>query len=285
MTDAATPAHTESNELETLRVRNAQLERQLYEHQQVIDALPMTLFWKDSDGRFLGCNQRVADSAALASIADVIGKTDSDMPWSAMAESYRADDRAVMASGKPRLKIVEELQQSDGKIIWLETNKAPLKNPDGQIFAVLGTYEDVTSRRNEEDERIQRQEEIIAGQASVLAELSTPLIPLRDGVLLMPLVGAIDTRRTQQVLEALLEGISAYQAETAILDITGVKVMDTQVADGLLRAARAAKLLGATVYLSGISAEIAQTLVQLGTDLDQIITFGSLQAAIARAFR
>lgn len=285
MTDAATSANTESHELDLLRARNAELERQVRQYQQVIDALPMTIFWKDRDGRFLGCNQHVADSAALASPSDVIGKTDSDMPWSAMAESYRADDHAVMASGKPRLKIIEELQQGDGKVIWLETNKVPLLDPQGQIYAVLGTYEDVTTRRSEEDERIQRQEQIIAGQASVLAELSTPLIPLRDGVLLMPLVGAIDTRRTQQVLEALLEGISAYQAETAILDITGVKVMDTQVADGLLRAARAAKLLGATVYLSGISAEIAQTLVQLGTDLDQIITFGSLQAAIARAFR
>mgnify|MGYP000027915378 CR=1 FL=1 len=285
MTDATVPNDTDSNELEVLRARNAELERQVRQHQQVIDSLPMTLFWKDRDGRFLGCNQRVADAAALATPSDVIGKTDSDMPWSAMAESYRADDLAVVASGKPRLKIVEELEQADGQVIWLETNKVPLLDENGQVYAILGSYEDVTLRRNEENERIQRQEQIIAGQASVLAELSTPLIPLRDGVLLMPLVGAIDTRRTQQVLEALLEGISAYQAETAILDITGVKVMDTQVADGLLRSARAAKLLGATVYLSGISAEIAQTLVQLGTDLDQIITFGSLQAAIARAFR
>jgi rsbT co-antagonist protein RsbR len=285
MTDAVPPANPESNELELLRARYAELELQLRQQQQIIDSLPMSIVWKDRDGHILGCNQPLANAAALAVPADLIGKTDSDIAWATLAPIYRSNDQAIFASGKPRPKAIEELEQADGTLIWLETNKLPLRDDQGQIFAILSTVEDITARRQAEDERLERQEMIIAGQASVLAELSTPLIPLRDGVLLMPLVGAIDTRRTQQVLEALLEGISAYQAETAIMDITGVKVMDTQVADGLLRAARAAKLLGATVYLSGISAEIAQTLVQLGTDLDQIITFGSLQAAIARAFR
>jgi rsbT co-antagonist protein RsbR len=285
MTDAVPSANPESNELETMRARYAELELQLRQQQQIIDSLPMSIVWKDRDGHILGCNQQLANAAALAAPADMIGKTDSDIAWATLAPIYRANDQAIFVSGKPRPKVIEELEQADGTIIWLETNKLPLRDDKGQIFAILSTIENITARRQAEDERLQRQEMIIAGQASVLAELSTPLIPLRDGVLLMPLVGAIDTRRTQQVLEALLEGISAYQAETAIMDITGVKVMDTQVADGLLRAARAAKLLGATVYLSGISAEIAQTLVQLGTDLDQIITFGSLQAAIARAFR
>jgi rsbT co-antagonist protein RsbR len=154
-----------------------------------------------------------------------------------------------------------------------------------QIAELMRERDALQQSMLEELERQRQQEEIISSQASVLAEISTPLIPLRDGVLLLPLVGSIDSRRAQQVLEVLLEGISTYQAETAILDITGVRVVDTQVADGLLRAARAAKLLGATVYLSGISAEIAQTLVQLGTALEQITTFGSLQSAIARAFR
>jgi rsbT co-antagonist protein RsbR len=143
--------------------------------------------------------------------------------------------------------------------------------------------EDLSSRQQSFDEELQRREAIIDAQASALAELSTPLIPLKEGVLLMPLVGAIDSRRAQQVMEALLEGIGSYQAETAILDITGVRVVDTQVADALLRAARAAKLLGATVFLSGISAEIAQTLVQLGADLSQVVTFGTLQTAVSRA--
>jgi rsbT co-antagonist protein RsbR len=87
------------------------------------------------------------------------------------------------------------------------------------------------------------------------------------------------------MIETLLEGIGRYQAETAILDITGVRVVDTQVADALLRVARAARLLGTTVYLSGISAEVAQTLVQLGASLDQIITYSNLQRAIEQALR
>lgn len=245
----------------------------------------MAIFWKDLEGRFLGANQVVADSAGYAEPRAIVGLTDHDMPWVASADAFRADDKAVIASNQPRLKIVEELQQADGSEIWLETNKVPIRAEDGAVYAILGTYEDVTKRRMEENERLREQQSIIDGQASILAELSTPLIPLREGVLLLPLVGTIDSRRALQVLETLLEGINAYQAEVAILDITGVRVVDTQVADGLLRAARAAKLLGANVYLSGISAEIAQTLVQLGTDLNQIVTFGSLQNAVAQAFR
>jgi rsbT co-antagonist protein RsbR len=272
------------DEITQLRQRVAELERQNRSYQHVIDALPMRIFWKDRDGRYLGCNRHLAADAGRATTAELIGLTDYDMPWGATeAELYRADDRAVIERGEPRLKLIEPQQTPSGAQIWLETNKVPLRDGD-DTYAVLGTYEDVTKRQEEEEERLREQQSIIDAQASILAELSTPLIPLREGVLLLPLVGAIDSRRALQVLETLLEGISAHQAEIAILDITGVRVVDTQVADGLLRAARAAKLLGANVYLSGISAEIAQTLVQLGTDLNQIVTFGSLQNAVAQAF-
>jgi rsbT co-antagonist protein RsbR len=101
----------------------------------------------------------------------------------------------------------------------------------------------------------------------------------------MPLVGTIDSQRAQQVMEALLEGISAYRATTVIIDITGVRVVDTQVAQALLQSAQAARLLGAQVFLTGIQPQIAQTLVGLGVDLSGIQTQGSLQAGIASALR
>jgi rsbT co-antagonist protein RsbR len=97
----------------------------------------------------------------------------------------------------------------------------------------------------------------------------------------MPLIGTIDTGRAQQVLEALLEGIAEHQAETAILDITGVPLVDTQVAQSLIGAARAVRLLGARVVLTGIGPTIAQTLVHLGVDMREIITYSSLQSGVA----
>lgn len=139
--------------------------------------------------------------------------------------------------------------------------------------------------RESELERQQLQQDIIETQQATLRELSSPLIPLTDRVMIMPLIGAIDDVRAQQITETLLEGMSHYQAELAILDITGVTTVDTHVAHALVGAAHAVKLLGARVMLTGIQPQIAQTLVHLGVELRGIQTLGSLQAGITAALR
>jgi rsbT co-antagonist protein RsbR len=126
----------------------------------------------------------------------------------------------------------------------------------------------------------QAQQEIIESQQSALQELSTPIIPIYEGVLVLPIVGSIDSHRAGQIMEGLLEGISAHSADVVILDITGVPVIDTGVANYLLQSARAARLLGSTVVLVGIGAEIAQTIVQLGIDMTGIVTRANLQSGI-----
>jgi len=118
-----------------------------------------------------------------------------------------------------------------------------------------------------------------------LRELSTPLIPLTDHVVIMPLIGTIDSQRARLVLEALLNGVVQHQAELVIIDITGVSVVDAQVAQALISAAQALKLIGAQVMLTGIQPQIAQTLVALDVDLRGIVTQGTLQAGIAVALR
>lgn len=125
------------------------------------------------------------------------------------------------------------------------------------------------------------QEQLLQIQQQTIQELSTPLIPLSESVVAMPLVGTIDSRRAQQILETLLEGVAEHQAETVIIDITGVKVVDTQVANVLLQAAQAVKLLGAEVILTGISPSLAMTLIHLGADMSGIVTCSTLQAGIA----
>jgi anti-anti-sigma regulatory factor len=134
-----------------------------------------------------------------------------------------------------------------------------------------------------EHEHIALQEQVIDAQRSAIRELSTPLIPLSDTVVLMPLVGSIDSQRAQMIMDVLLEGIAEHQARIAIMDITGVQVVDTQVANALIQAAHAVKLLGAETILTGIGPTMAQTLVHLGIDLSTLITKGSLQAGIAQA--
>lgn len=126
--------------------------------------------------------------------------------------------------------------------------------------------------------RRETEENVLAAQREVLRQLSTPLIPITDEVVIMPLIGAIDSGRAQLVMETLLDGVAQQQARLVILDITGVPVVDSQ-------AAQAVKLLGARVMLTGIQPQIAQTLVHLGVDLSGIQTQSSLQAGIAAALR
>ena len=149
-------------------------------------------------------------------------------------------------------------------------------------------FEREIERKTEElvhsnEERAQLQEQIIQMQAATLAELSTPLIPFSDHILIMPLIGSLDSQRAQRVIEALLEGTAAHQSRVIILDITGVAIVDTSVANALIQAARAVRLLGAEVVLTGIRPEIAQTLVNLGIDLSGIVTRSTLQSGVAYA--
>ena len=117
-----------------------------------------------------------------------------------------------------------------------------------------------------------------------LAELSTPLIPLTEQIVVMPLVGSIDAGRAARMIQALLRGLEQSRAPVAIIDITGVTVVDTHVANALIQLAQSARLLGTEVILTGIRAGVARSLVGLGVELGGITTRRSLQGGIARAF-
>jgi len=136
------------------------------------------------------------------------------------------------------------------------------------------------ARKQAESERERLRQEVIEAQQSLLAELSTPLIPLRDGIVMMPLIGAMNTERAAQMLETLLGGVTSRGARIAILDVTGVREVDTHIANMLLRAAHSVRLLGAQVVLTGVRAGVAQVLVRLGVNLNEITTRRTLQDGI-----
>lgn len=119
--------------------------------QLVMDTLPEAIFWKDRNSVFLGCNRNFLDDAGLSSPEEIVGKTDFDMPWKREeAEFYQACDRRVMLTGKAELGIIESQFNSEGKQTWLETNKAPLHDVNGHIIGILGTYQDITERKQAE---------------------------------------------------------------------------------------------------------------------------------------
>ncbi|GAA4308376.1 STAS domain-containing protein [Nibribacter koreensis] len=131
---------------------------------------------------------------------------------------------------------------------------------------------------------IKGREEVIMRQTNEMSEISTPVIRVWEGILALPIIGTLDSARTQVVMEALLEEIVATGSRIAILDISGVPTVDSLVAQHLIKTVSAARLMGAECIISGIRAEIAQTIVHLGIDLTNIYTKASLASALKMSF-
>jgi rsbT co-antagonist protein RsbR len=133
------------------------------------------------------------------------------------------------------------------------------------------------------DEFIAAKEQMIARQQEELLELSTPVVKLWDGILALPMIGTLDSARTQVVMESLLQAIVETNSKVAIIDITGVPTFDTLVAQHLIKTITAARLMGAECIISGIRPQIAQTIVHLGINLTDVITKAKLADAFALA--
>lgn len=146
--------------------------------------------------------------------------------------------------------------------------------------AYFGSFRDFYEHIQDE---LSQQREAIEQQRSLIREIGTPIVPLYAGIVLVPLVGTIDESRASMLLEHVLEAISQQQAQTVLLDITGVPIVDTSIANNIIMLARAAKLLGAQVIMAGIGPDIAQTIVHLGIGMEGIATHANLQSALVSA--
>src|SRR5437870_867991 len=132
---------------------------------------------------------------------------------------------------------------------------------------------------------VQERERIIRQQQEAIRELSTPVLQVRERLLILPIIGVIDPQRARQLTEQLLRAIRTNRAKVVVIDITGVAAMDSSVANHLVQTVEASRLLGATVIVTGLSPEIAQTLVTIGVDLSEMATVGELQGGIEEAER
>ncbi|MGR8933629.1 MAG: ABC transporter substrate-binding protein [Gammaproteobacteria bacterium] len=156
---------TERKQAETALTESRNLLR------SVIDTAPIRVFWKDRQSRYLGCNRRFAEDAGAAEPRQIVGKDDFQLAWQAQAERYRADDRRVMASGVAKIDYEEPQTTSDGRTVWLRTSKVPLRNERNDIIGVLGTYDDISRRKQAEADldRYRRQlEELVAARTAEL---------------------------------------------------------------------------------------------------------------------
>jgi len=280
-TAVGAPSVSDQNELiAALRAELVALRARYHLVASVVDNSPSIIFAKDVEGRYTLVNKGAVGFFGVPQ-EQIVGKRDGAFFPPDVTAAIVATDLEIMASGEA-VTFEEEVPKDGGSLIAL-TVKFPIYDESGAIAGICGVSTDVTAHRRGEVERTVLQEQVIEAQQATLDELSTPLIPIAAGVLVMPIVGSIDNLRAEQILETLLEGIVERRAHTAILDITGVRVVDTLVASGLVGAARAVRLLGARVLLTGIRPEVARILVELDADLTGVVTLGTLESGIAYA--
>lgn len=245
--------------------------------------LPISVFQATLEGKFTFVNERLYELLGI--------RKEESMPEGWRTAIHPEDVQALEATWRsqaqqPREFIMEYRLLARGEELrWMRANVTPLRGEAGLVEAYLGVVIDIHDQKHVEEllRESLEQRAIIESQRVRLAELSTPLIPIRDDIVVMPLIGTLDPERAEQVLETLLAGINRARVRVAILDVTGVLTMDEQVASGLLRAAQAARLLGAQTILSGMRPEVARCLVELSADLSSVITCSTLQAAITHA--
>jgi rsbT co-antagonist protein RsbR len=184
--------------------------------------------------------------------------------------SPRETGRFVFSLKDALLAILQK-EIADSKTLFEESNK---------ISRVMDNLSIITF-----ETFIKGREEVILRQTDEIAEISTPVIRVWDGILALPIIGTLDSSRTQIVMENLLQEIVETGSSIAILDISGVPAVDSLVAQHLIKTVSATRLMGAECIISGIRPEIAQTVVHLGIDLSNIITKASLATALAYAFK
>ena len=141
---------------ESLQQENKNLKAELQWSQQlfqlVTDNIPHSVFWKDRNSFFLGCNRSFAEDASVGEPANIVGKSDYDLPWKQEeADFFRECDKRVMDSGIPEVNIIETQVQADGNLFWLNTNKIPLRDGEGNVVGIFGTYENITHRKQAEE--------------------------------------------------------------------------------------------------------------------------------------
>lgn len=271
--------------IEELRQYAQELESEVRLLRIVINTLPDFIYAKDMNCEFLIANESLSKSMGASDPQSTIGKSDFDFYPEELAQKYFDDEQSFLKSGKKLLTIEQDrLDNSTGERGTILTSKMVFRDEDGEVGGLIGIGRDITELKRAQ-EALKEQLELNQSQREVLEELSTPIIPITDHIIVMPLIGAIDTARARNIMRSLLAGITQHNAKVIILDITGVPLVDTGVADHLNRTIQAARLKGSETIVTGISDAVAETIVDLGIDWSNLDTVHDLQSGLKIALR
>ncbi len=230
----------------------------------------------DNDGNVLTWNQ-AAEGLKGWKANEIIGQNFSRFYPSEDIEKGKTIMELKVAREQGRFEDEGWRVRKDGTRYWANVIITALRDKDGQLRGFGKVTRDLTERRQTE-EKLKKQAQEILEMATV------PVVQVWEGIVLVPLIGTLDSQRTEQLMERLLHRVTETGSPVALLDITGVPTIDTQTAQHLIETVSAVRLLGAEVILTGVRPAIAQTLVHLGIDLANIITRSSLTAGLRMAF-
>ncbi|MGK4007908.1 PAS domain-containing protein [Sorangium sp. So ce1036] len=284
--------------IDTTELKEAELdlERERQFIRLVLDTIPIIVTVKDRDGRMKLVSKGYAELYDTTP-EGAVGKTLGDLPHShAELSTIGEMDREVLARMQ-RVSRVQPITRPNGNVRWMSIIKVPLVEQDGTTH-ILAIGTDITAQREHEEHmaatiaELERQKEAIADQLAVIQRqqaliraLSTPILQVAEGVLAVPLIGALDDARAADVTSKLLDEVVRTGARFAIIDVTGVESVDAATADHLVRIVRAIRLLGARGVLTGIGPAVAQSMCGLGVDLSGVTTHGDLRAGIEVCLR
>jgi rsbT co-antagonist protein RsbR len=263
-----------------------QAQEELQESQELaesaINSLPGIFYLFDSDGNFMNWNKN---------FEAVSGYSGSEIATMHPLDFFSEGEKPKVAA-----TVQEIFQQGQGAVEAMLLAKDGKQTPYsfvgsrtivGGTPSLIGMGINITERKRAEMEREQLQKEVIEAQQRAIKELSTPVIPLMEtsqgGILVMPLVGSIDSMRAKDLMRTLLAGISQHRAKVVILDVTGVPLVDSGVANHLNKTIMAARLKGARTIVTGITDAVAETIVDLGIDWGGIETLSDLQTGLVAA--
>jgi rsbT co-antagonist protein RsbR len=263
-------------ELERVAAERSRLEEELQKSEERVRLFvmytPAAVAMFDNDLRYVLASHRWRTEYRLTE-QEIIGRSHYDV-FPEIPERWKEIHRRCLAGATESCE-EDPFPRADGTIDWVRWQIFPWRKLNDEIGGII-MFTEVITRRKEMENRL-------LSQAVALQDLSTPIIPINERILVMPLIGALDPQRAQQMTLHLLEHIVEKRAQIAIIDITGVPNVDTGSASALIQIAGAVRLLGARVVLTGIRPEVATALIGLDVDISTIVTRRDLQSGIAFA--
>jgi anti-anti-sigma regulatory factor/HAMP domain-containing protein len=268
----------------TMRLRQTfeKLEQNEARFRNIIEHLPigMHLFHLEPDGELVFDGANPSGSDIINGVTeDLVGMPIEDAFPGLTSTELATHYHEVVSEGATWQ--TEEISLAGARLSGDYAIYAFQTSPGNMVSAWI----DVGERKRAEEERAHLQQQVIDAQAQAIRDLSSPVIPILDDIIVMPLIGNVDTARARDITRALLAGITTHQAKVAIIDITGVPIVDSGVAAHLNKTIQAARLKGTHTIVTGISGPVAETIVDLGIDWSDIETGRDLQTGLLSALR